>query len=264
MENEKGKKEVLKLDSIALTYQSLKGETPAINDVSLTVYEGEIVSIVGPSGCGKTTLLSIIAGLIKPSNGSVRIDNEPVTTKETIKNRVGYMFQKDHLFEWRTVWENVILAFEINKTKTKENLERVERLLKKYGLYDFKDKHPRELSGGMRQRVALIRTLATNPSVLLLDEPFSALDYQTRIKVCDDVYNIIKNENKTAVLVTHDIAESICLANKVVVLTKRPSVIKSTHLIELKEKTFLKRRSETNFQILFDKVWEELQDEGEK
>lgn len=261
MENNIMKKDVLYLDNIALTYHSLSSETPAIDKIKLVVKEGEIVSIVGPSGCGKTTLLSIVAGLIKPTKGDVLINNKKVDYNKTNLNSVGYMFQKDHLFEWRTVWQNVILGFEINKQKTKENLDFVDGLLTKYGLNDFKTKHPKELSGGMRQRVALIRTLATNPAVLLLDEPFSALDYQTRINVCDDVYNIIRSEGKTAILVTHDIAESICLSDRVIVLSKRPSVIKKEHLVNLQGETFLKRRANPNFQKLFDEIWGELQDE---
>ena len=205
---------ILELDKVSLTYFSSNGETQALNDISFSIEEGEFVSIVGPSGCGKTTILSIISGLIKPTSGEIKIN-----TNES--SFIGYMFQKDNLFEWRTVRENVYIGLEIQKKKTKENMEYVDNLLKKYNLWDFRDKYPKQLSGGMRQRVALIRTLALKPKILLLDEAFSALDYQTRLNVCDDVFEIIKQMNLTAILVTHDISEAISLSDKIIILSSR-------------------------------------------
>jgi len=244
---------LLKLNNVALNYHSLKGETPALKNITLDVNENEFIAIVGPSGCGKTTILSLIAGILKPSSGEILIE-------ENKNNYIGYMFQRDHLFEWRTIWQNVILGLELQKKKNKENYDYVENLLKKYGLYDFKDKFPRELSGGMRQRVALIRTLALNPKILLLDEPFSALDYQTRLNVCDDVSNIIKSEKKTAILVTHDISEAISMADKIIILTPRPAEIKKILNIDLqKYGTPFKRRECPEFSKLFDIVWKDLE-----
>ena len=189
-------KKILEAKGISKTYQAKNGEIDALKNISFEVVEGEFVSIIGPSGCGKSTLLSIIAGL------------EGKTAGETyINGKVGYMLQKDNLLEWRTIYKNVLLGLEIQKNNTPENKKYVERLLKKYGLYEFKDKYPMQLSGGMRQRVALIRTLAIRPSILLLDEAFSALDYQTRLSVTDDIYKILKSENITALMVTHDISE---------------------------------------------------------
>lgn len=256
------KNNLLELKDVCLTYHNKQGETQALNNINLQVKSGEFVSIVGPSGCGKTTILSIISGILKASSGEVFINEEKVGEKSDL---VGYMFQKDHLFEWRTIWQNVILGLEIKKTKTPENLEYVESLLKKYGLYEFRNAKPRELSGGMRQRVALIRTLALKPKLLLLDEPFSALDFQTRLNVCDDVHKIIKEEKQTAILVSHDISEAISISDRVVVLTKRPAQIKKIIYINLKQETPFKRREEIGFSTIFDEIWKELQeDEKEK
>ena len=243
---------ILNLDKIALTYFSKEGETKALEDISFSVEKGEFLSIVGPSGCGKTTILSIIAGLIKPTSGNI----------ENLSNKrfIGYMFQKDLLFEWRTILDNVLLSLEINKIKTKENIDYAINLLKKYNLYDFKDKYPNELSGGMRQRVALIRTLVTKPEILLLDEAFSALDYQTRLNVCDDVYKIIKNEGLTALLVTHDITEAISMSDKIIVLTNRPSMVKKVYKITHKAHTTpFTRRESTASKELFSTIWSDLQ-----
>ena len=191
-------KKILEVKNICKTYQAENGELEALKDINFEVEEGEYISIIGPSGCGKSTLLSIIAGLESKTSGEIYING-----------RIGYMLQKDNLLEWRTIYNNVLLGLEIQKSKTPENIEYVEGLLKKYGLYEFKDKYPTQLSGGMRQRVALIRTLAIRPNILLLDEAFSALDYQTRIMVTEDIYKILKNENITALMVTHDISEGI-------------------------------------------------------
>lgn len=190
-------KKVLEIKNICKTYQAPNGEIEALKNISFDINEGEYISIIGPSGCGKSTLLSIIAGLESKTSGEIFVDG-----------KTGYMLQKDNLLEWRTIYNNVLLGLEIQKNNTLENRKYVENLLKKYGLYEFKDKYPRQLSGGMRQRVALIRTLAIRPKILLLDEAFSALDYQTRLMVTEDIYKILKNENITALMVTHDISEA--------------------------------------------------------
>lgn len=191
---------IVKIENLSMKYQSRNGEICALADINLNVVSGEYVSIVGPSGCGKSTLLSMIAGLIPITCGNIYIMGEPIKGTSPL---IGYMLQKDHLFGWRTIWQNVCLGLEVRHIKTDENLAYVEDLLKTYGLSEFKDKYPSQLSGGMRQRCALIRTLATRPELLLLDEAFSALDYQTRLAVSDDIYNIIKSEKKTAIMVTH-------------------------------------------------------------
>ena len=252
---------VLNVKNINFIYHTLDKEIEAIKNISFTLDKGEFGAIVGPSGCGKTTILSLIAGLLKPTKGEITLDGKPVDV-----SKIGYMFQKDHLFEWRTIWQNVILGLEIKKKqKDTAMTDNVKNLLEKYGLKDFIKSKPRELSGGMRQRVALIRTLATDPKLLLLDEPFSALDYQTRLNVCDDVYNIIKSENKTALLVTHDISEAISLADKVIILSERPSYVKKIMIMDLTSYgTPLKRREAHEFRALFDEIWKEIQYDKEK
>lgn len=197
------------LQNIFLNYHSDNGETQALKDLSFDVAEGEFISIVGPSGCGKSTLLSIIAGLIAPSAGEMEIRAGSAKKTATI----GYMLQKDHLFEWRTIFNNVCLGLEIQGKLTPQSKALARELLHRYGLGDFMDKMPSQLSGGMRQRAALIRTLAIEPDILLLDEPFSALDYQTRLYVADEIGDIIRKENKTAILVTHDISEAVFTIN---------------------------------------------------
>lgn len=206
---------------------------------------------------GKSTLLSIIAGLEKKSNGKIYIDN---IETENVSNKIGYMLQKDSLLEWRTIYNNVIFGLEITHKKTKENEEYVKELLKKYNLYEFKDKYPTQLSGGMRQRVALIRTLAVRPEILLLDEAFSALDYQTRIMVTKDIYKILKNENITTVMVTHDISEAISMSDRIVVLTKRPATVKKIDKInfEIEGRDPMNCRKSPKFSKYFDSLWKEL------
>ena len=206
---------------------------------------------------GKSTLLSIIAGLEKKSNGKIYVDN---IEAEGVSNKIGYMLQKDSLLEWRTIYNNVTFGLEITKRKTRENEEYVRELLKKYNLYEFKDKYPSQLSGGMRQRVALIRTLAIRPEILLLDEAFSALDYQTRIMVTKDIYNILKNENITTVMVTHDISEAISMSDRVIVLSKRPATVKRTHTIdfEMENRDPMNCRKSPKFSKYFDSLWKEL------
>ncbi len=248
-------KKLLELKNVSLLYQTLTDEITAIKGLSFDCNDGEFISIIGPSGCGKTTILSLIAGLLEPSSGSILIDG-----KELKKGNesLGYMLQKDHLFSWRTIEKNIFLPLEIKKKNNAENREYALSLLDKYGLKDFKKNYPDELSGGMRQRVALIRTLASKPKLLLLDEPFSALDYQTRLSVCDDVYNIIKAEKKTAILVTHDISEAISMSDKIIVLTSRPAKVKSIHYPCIDGDTPIHKRESPKFSLWFEKIWREL------
>lgn len=241
-------KEVLKFERVEMRYHTKNGETVAVKDLSFSVKQGEFLAVVGPSGCGKTTLLSLAAGLLKPSAG--KIENGGVT--------FGYMLQKDELFPWRTIEKNVFLPLEIQRRNTPERRQKVLSLAEKYGLKDFLKSFPRELSGGMRQRAALIRTLAAEPDVLLLDEPFSALDYQTRLNVCDDVYRIIKSEKKTAVLITHDISEAVSVADEAIVLSRRPATLVAEYTLPFGEETPLKRRENPAFSLWFERLWKDL------
>ncbi len=248
-------KKLLELKNVCLTYQTMTDEITAIHGLSFDCYDGNFISIIGPSGCGKTTILSLIAGLIEPTSGEILFEGKKFSAP---KNSLGYMLQKDQLFPWRTIEKNVYLPLEIKGINTKENREYACSLLDKYGLKDFKKNYPDQLSGGMRQRVALIRTLASKPKLLLLDEPFSALDYQTRLSVCDDVYGIIKAEKKTTVLVTHDISEAISMSDIIVVLTDRPAKVKSIHKPNIDGDTPLKKRESKDFGFWFEKLWKEL------
>ena len=248
---------VLEVKGISKKYQSKKIEILAIDNINFRVKKGEFISIIGPSGCGKSTLLSIIAGLENKTTGEIYIEGKKV---EGISDKVGYMLQRDCLLEWRTILSNTMLGLEIKGKNDSEGKEYVESLLKKYNLYDFKDKYPSELSGGMRQRVALIRTLAVKPKILLLDEAFSALDYQTRIMVTNDIYSILKKENITAIIVTHDISEAISMSDRVMVLTKRPGTIKDIHKIdfEIENRNPINCRQSSKFSRYFDTLWKEL------
>ena len=241
----------------AFVYQSPDGEVEALRDVSFDVQEGEFCSIVGPSGCGKSTLLSALAGLERLSGGSLELDGEPVCGPS---RKVGFMPQRDQLFEGRSIWGNVTLGLTVRGENTPQRQAHVRELLERYGLADFAQKRPSQLSGGMRQRCALIRTLAAQPKVLLLDEPFSALDYQTRLAVSADIYRIIRQEGKTALLVTHDISEAISLSDRVVVLSHRPAVVKSIHrLTQLQGVPPLQRRDHPAFAGDFKSIWKELE-----
>jgi len=225
-----------------------------LDKISFTVQQGDIVGLLGPSGSGKSTVLNIISGLLTPTAGIC-----------TIQGNIGYMFQQDHLLNWRNIYQNILLGLEIQKKITPLTLANVDHLLKTYEIWDFRDRYPQELSGGMRQRVALIRTLATNPDILLLDEPFSALDFQTRLTVSDDIYRIIKQENKTTILVTHDISEAIGMCDVIHVLTTRPAKIKNTHLIHHTldgERTPFSARKSAEFQGYFDTIWKEMTDDA--
>lgn len=250
-------KAIVELHDIGMKYQSPNGEINALEKINFKVNTGEFVCIVGPSGCGKSTLLSIISGLLIPTYGKVLLDGEQVTGTST---KVGYMLQKDQLFGWRTILQNVLLGLEIQKALTPDAKEKAKNLLRTYGLFEFCNKYPNQLSGGMRQRAALIRTLVPNPQILLLDEAFSALDYQTRLTVSEDIYQIIKKENKTAILVTHDISEAISMADRVIILSQRPGTVKQILDINLtcSKRTPLNSREAPEFPYYFQKVWKEL------
>lgn len=258
----------LEISGLGYSYHTKTGETKALSDINLKVEKGEFLAIVGPSGCGKSTLLNLIAGLLEPEEGRIAINGISVTENRAL---VGYMLQKDHLLPWRTTYENVILGLEINRRLNEKTLEKTEQLLKAYGLYEFKGVKPAQLSGGMRQRAALIRTLVMEPELLLLDEPFSALDYQTRLSVADDIYEILKKEGKTAVLITHDIAEAISMAERVVVLSKRPGRIKRELPVVLTMPETAERpgrpskaRSAREFSGYYQEIWKELMEHDDE
>lgn len=252
-------KPFLRLDHVNFSYYSNLGEVKVLNDINLSIEKGAFAALVGPSGCGKSTILSLIADLLKPVGGYITFYSEDFSAP-----RIGYMLQHDHLLEWRNVYQNITLGLEIQKKKTRENLALADSLLEKYHLSHVKNQKPSALSGGMRQRIALIRTLAIRPDLLLLDEPFSALDYQTRLNVSKDVHDIIKSEQKTAILVTHDISEAISMADVIFVLTKSPCTIKDVIPIEFEANGIRREdmRKSSLFQDYFDKIWREMQDEN--
>lgn len=251
---------LLELKNICYSYHTLHGETKALDHISFGVKEGEFLAIVGPSGCGKSTLLSIIAGLLKPEEGTIIVNKSDGTFSYP---KIGYMLQKDHLLDWRSVYQNMLLGLEIRKDLTPENLKYVDELLEEYGLGAFRDKRPSELSGGMKQRAALIRTLALKPELLLLDEAFSALDYQTRLIVSADICNIIRNTGKTMIMITHDLSEAVRLADRIIVLSSRPATVKSEVPIHLtiKEPSPLAAMNAPEFNDYFNLIWKELNDE---
>ena len=242
---------ILEVKNVQKTYQAKNGEIEALKNINFDVKQGEFISIIGPSGCGKSTLLSIISGLEDKNDGEIYIDG-----------KIGYMLQNDNLLEWRTIYKNVLLGLEIQKVLTETNRKYVIELLKKYGLYEFRNKYPTQLSGGMRQRVALIRTLAVRPNILLLDEAFSALDYQTRLMVTEDIYKILKDENITAIMVTHDISEAISMSDRVIVLSQRPATVKNIYNIEfdIENRTPLNCRESPKFSKYFNLMWKELEE----
>ena len=250
-------KQILEVKNISKKYQGKEGEVLAINNVNFNIKEGEFVSIIGPSGCGKSTLLSIIAGLEDKTTGDIYIEGEKING---ISEKIGYMLQRDCLLEWRNILNNTIFGLEIKNNIDKASKQYVIDLLKKYDLYDFINKYPSELSGGMRQRVALIRTLATRPKILLLDEAFSALEYQTRIMVTNDIYEILRKEKITTLMVTHDISEAISMSDRVLVLSKRPGTIKNIHEInfDIDNRTPINCRERTEFTNYFNILWKEL------
>lgn len=248
---------ICELKNISKRFHTINNETKAIDDLSFNVKNGEIISIVGPSGSGKSTVLNIIAGLEKPSEGEVIVNT----------NNIGFMFQKDQLYEWRNIFKNCILGLEVKKMDTEENKEKVMHMLEKYGLYNFRNHYPSQLSGGMRQRAALVRTLALEPDLLLLDEPFSALDYQTRLSVGNEVGQILRREKITTILVTHDIPEAVSLSDRVVVFTERPATVKKIYEINFTDcqidRTPMKCRNSNEFGGYFRQIWRDL-DESEE
>lgn len=254
-------KPLLELENVSYAYHSKNGETFALSDISFQVQRGEFIAVVGPSGCGKSTLLSLISGLLRPEDGRILLEGE---TENTFREKIGYMLQKDHLFEWRTIYRNVVLGLEIQHKLNNESRTRVDKMLMDYGLYRFRSARPSELSGGMRQRAALIRTLALDPELLLLDEPFSALDFQTRLSVCDDVYSILRREKKTAILVTHDLSEAVSMADRIIVLSARPARVKKILRIRFAEQaqTPFERRNMPEFKEYFNLLWKELNEHG--
>ena len=247
----------LSADNLQIICQTPTEETVAVKNVSFTADKGQFVSLVGPSGCGKSTLLSCIAGLQQQQKGSITLDGRDISRS---RGSIGYMLQSDNLLPWRSVYKNVIIGLEIQNKLSGENTAYVDCLLKKYGLWQFKDSFPSRLSGGMRQRVALIRTLALKPRLLLLDEAFSALDYQTRVNVSCDVYNILRKENKTLIMVTHDIPEAVAMSDKIVVLSHRPAVVARTVQVDFgpNRPDPIKVRENPLFQRYFNTVWKEL------
>lgn len=250
-------KKVLEIKDLEYTYHTKDGETPALKEISFDVNSGEFVSIVGPSGCGKSTLLSLISGLLIPSKGTIQLMGKPLKESHT---NIGYMLQHDHLFEWRTIYHNVLLGLEIQHNLTAKSKNKAHELLETYGLAEFANSRPSELSGGMRQRAALVRTLILEPDLLLLDEPFSALDYQTRLTVGDDIGQILRKEKKTAILVTHDLSEAISLGDKVIILSSRPAAIRQMIPLSfhLEEDTPLHRRNAPEFKDYFNQIWKEM------
>lgn len=246
-------KNILSIKNVSREFETKNGSVLALENIDLDIQEGDIVAIIGPSGCGKSTLLNIIAGLDECTSGSVDFSmSEPV---------ISYMLQSDALLPWRSVRDNATIGLEINKKKNKESLARVEKMLVDYGLEDFMDKKPNSLSGGMKQRVALVRSLAVEPDILLLDEPFSALDYYTRLNISGYVHDMIKQSGKTAIIITHDIQEAISIGDKVAVLSGRPSRIKNVYAVNLAGETILEKRSSKEFNELFNKIWRDLDDE---
>lgn len=250
------KQPILTCQDVCFSYHNLSGETQALTNISFQIDRGEFVAIVGPSGCGKSTLLSLIAGLNRPESGEILLSCND-------RKKIGYMLQQDHLFDWRTIMKNILLGPEINKTLTREKEDLAIKLLKDYGLYRFKDKKPCELSGGMKQRAALIRTMVMEPELLLLDEPFSALDYQTRLAVSGDIGKIIKSSGITAILITHDLSEAISLADRIIVLSKRPATVKKEIPIHLtlRDNSPLAERNAPEFSNYFSILWKEISDE---
>ncbi len=243
-------KNILKIKNLKKIYHTKTQEIMAVKDFSFDIKKGDFIAIVGPSGCGKSTILSILCGLEKKSDGIINLDKN---------EKIGYMLQQDSLFEWRNILNNCLLGLEINNTLNEDSKNKVINLLTTYGLKDFIYSYPDNLSGGMRQRVALIRTLATNPTLLLLDEPFSALDYQSRLSISDDIYTILKKEGKSMIMVTHDIAEAISMCDKVIVLSNRPAVIKSVYDINLENRsTPINNRKDKNFSYYYDAIWKDI------
>ena len=251
----------LEVSGLCYSYHTMEGETQALYNISFSVNTGEFLAIVGPSGCGKSTLLSLLCGLLPPDSGEIRIDGRPETGHA---EEIGYMLHRDHLFERRNILANASLGLEIRKKNDEAHQKRLKEMMADYGLAHFMNARPSELSGGMRQRAALIRTLALEPDILLLDEPFSALDYQTRLSVCDDISAIIRKQHKTAVLMTHDLSEAVSVADRIMILSDRPARIKAILKTPFPDPdmTPLKRRNDPAFSSCFNEVWTILQNKS--
>lgn len=251
---------LFEIQHLSYAYHTMQGETPALSDITFTVNSGDFVAIVGPSGCGKSTLLNLLAGMLTPESGTLLLNGTPLTADS--RRHIGYMLQQDYLLEWRSIWKNVLLGLEIRHELTEESRTYAKQLLEKYGLEKFSQSKPSQLSGGMRQRVALVRTLVLKPELLLLDEPFSALDYQTRLSVSNDIGSIIRKEKKTAILVTHDLAEAVSLADRVIILTARPGRIQRIVSVSFPTNlTPMERRDYDDFKTYFNLIWKELHHE---
>ena len=250
-------KPLLEIRDVSLSYHTSAGETPALSHLTFDLMPGEFLAVVGPSGCGKSTLLNLICGMLLAEEGTILMNGIPPSPGDP---RIGYMLQKDHLLEWRSIYKNILLGLEIRKELTPEKLAHAEALLQTYGLDRFRDARPSQLSGGMRQRAALIRTLVLEPELLLLDEPFSALDYQTRLNVSDDIGKILKSSGKPAILVTHDISEAISMADRVLILSARPATVRKIIDIDLdiSDRTPLSSRNAPDFKKYFNIIWKEL------
>ena len=250
-------KPLLEIRNVSLSYHTVSGETKALSNISFDLMPGEFLAVVGPSGCGKSTLLNLICGMLPAEEGTILMNGIPPSPGDP---RIGYMLQKDHLLEWRSIYKNILLGLEIRKELTPEKLSHAEELLRIYGLDRFRDARPSQLSGGMRQRAALIRTLVLKPELLLLDEPFSALDYQTRLNVSDDIGKILRNSGKPAILVTHDISEAISMADRVLILSPRPATVQKIVDIHLNinNRTPLSSRNAPDFKKYFNLIWKEL------
>lgn len=251
---------LFEIQHLSYAYHTMQGETPALSDITFTVNSGDFVAIVGPSGCGKSTLLNLLAGMLTPESGTLLLNGTPLTSDS--RRHIGYMLQQDYLLEWRSIWKNVLLGLEIRHELTEESRTYAKQLLEKYGLEKFSQSKPSQLSGGMRQRAALVRTLVLKPELLLLDEPFSALDYQTRLSVGNDIGSIIRKEKKTAILVTHDLAEAVSLADRVIILTARPGRIQRIVSVSFPtDLTPMERRDYDDFKTYFNLIWKELHHE---
>lgn len=245
---------------VKYAYHTMQGETPALSDITFDVNTGEFAAIVGPSGCGKSTLLNLLSGMLIPESGSILLNGSPLGQEN--RRQIGYMLQQDHLLEWRSILKNILIGLEIRHELTPQSLDYARELLKQYGLEKFADAKPSQLSGGMRQRAALVRTLILKPDLLLLDEPFSALDYQTRLTVGNDIGTIIRKEKKTAILVTHDLSEAVSLADRIIILSKRPGTVRHIINVEMpQELSPMERRNHDTFKTYFNLIWKELHHE---
>ncbi|MCD8231050.1 MAG: ABC transporter ATP-binding protein [Clostridiales bacterium] len=254
---------IFSVNHVSFSYHTMQGETPALSDITFQVKPGEFLAIVGPSGCGKSTLLNLLSGMLLPESGCIHLNGKPLTAKSRLS--IGYMLQQDYLLEWRSIRKNVLLGLEIRGQINEKTLAFANELLEQYGLATFSDARPSQLSGGMRQRAALVRTLVLKPELLLLDEPFSALDYQTRLSVGNDIGDIMRKQRKTAILVTHDLSEAVSLADRILILSNRPSRIRRIITISLPDQlTPLERRNHPAFKEYFNEIWNQLQETGGK